>query len=474
MVCGIYQIINTRNGKSYIGQSRNIQNRWRQHTAGLDHESALERGSYPLRKAFLKYGFKPAEIRTRNFKGGKVGAFEFKVIEECREEQLLERERFWIDRFNPEYNCNILTPPRQKKTSSSQSKFWVQYHNYDKLGYLPAETIIDGLIGLEDLPYEDVLSCVSTNKRAVLNAKGGTVFLIVGIGKDPKQYYLWSKVIIEEVEVADEEGELSYDVFGSGFVLEKPYRLESNDFKDFKKFCGNFGLGFTAIDNSPYLHELIKISEVNKPKKEQVNFSNYIQSFYSEVYFTNPREISALCKRGISRHLAVSLFPDDAIAILTGVYTVIVVFDPDDRVLNYKGSKLLIHTLNFPNEPELVSECKQILAQVSLDEDSFPEFSIQGWAMVRTVFQYDSEKFLADKQAHGWDCSLKELLELNGFSENTTCWGVLLESPAILQNPICDVVVDEILDGDLWSPGHEFQVAAFKEALEAPTISSIL
>ncbi|MBN2729624.1 MAG: GIY-YIG nuclease family protein [Bacteroidales bacterium] len=56
MVCGIYRITNLNNGKKYIGQSRNICARWKQHTQSLDKMKA--EAVTPLRHAFIKYGLK--------------------------------------------------------------------------------------------------------------------------------------------------------------------------------------------------------------------------------------------------------------------------------------------------------------------------------------------------------------------------------------------------------------------------------
>ena len=49
---GIYRIKNINNGKSYIGQSKNIYRRWKQHTSGLNSKS----DETIIRKAFVKYG----------------------------------------------------------------------------------------------------------------------------------------------------------------------------------------------------------------------------------------------------------------------------------------------------------------------------------------------------------------------------------------------------------------------------------
>lgn len=280
MVCGIYQIKNTVNGKSYIGQSRNIYRRWRQHTRGLDKPNVLEIGNYPLRYAFLKYELKEV-VSTL----GQTGKFDFRIIEECTEDKLLERETFWINKIKPEYNCNILAPARKKKEIASEPKFWVQYHNYNALGYLPAEAIIDEC--LEEIDYDEALPGISTNKRSVLNTVGDTIFLIVGIGKNPKQYYLWSKFICEEINIRENENSFYYSAFGSGHLLNSPQLLNSKEFNEFKKYCGNFGFGFMRIkepgEGSIYLDTLKEIAEKLKPVKTKFSFPQYIKHFYTEV-----------------------------------------------------------------------------------------------------------------------------------------------------------------------------------------------
>ena len=74
---GIYKITNLVNGKSYIGQSINIRKRI------INHKSTAfnpqERGyNYPLYKDIRKYG---------------INNFSFDVIEECKKEQLNEKEK---------------------------------------------------------------------------------------------------------------------------------------------------------------------------------------------------------------------------------------------------------------------------------------------------------------------------------------------------------------------------------------------
>ena len=83
---GIYKITKKENGKSYIGQSNDIERRFSEHKTKID---------IPIEIAIKKYG---------------VDAFNFEVIEECPLDKLDEREKYWIAFYNTYkgfgYNCN--------------------------------------------------------------------------------------------------------------------------------------------------------------------------------------------------------------------------------------------------------------------------------------------------------------------------------------------------------------------------------
>ncbi|PZO39817.1 MAG: hypothetical protein DCF19_13060 [Pseudanabaena frigida] len=459
MTCGIYQIVNQVNGKSYIGQSRNIEKRWRKHKSGLNRETALQQGSYPLRSAFLKYG---------------LIKFKFEIIEECSENDLLIREQYWIDKINPEYNCNIWTPARKKKSVDKiEPKFWIQYHNCDKLGYIPAESIFDDSNNL-DVDIDDAFSSISTDKRAILSAKGDTVFLIAGIGKNPKQYYLMYRFIIEEVETISEEsetnlqGEMIYSAFGNGWVVNPPQLLNSEDFNVFKKYCGNFGFGFMSASKSDYLKTLVRLSE--KYRTQTVKFSEYIEQFYTNVLATNPKELSVRDKRGVARHLALSLYPDDSIFLLTGEHTKFVTFGMTEFGVKYRD-RLLIHTLSFYEDvsPEFTTKLKQgsleLLGQIGLDEENFPAHALQGWVNVDNIYKYDQDSFAADKEAHGWGDDLDAYRRQCGFSE-CDAWCIEISNPVILEKPILLYEPEDTGDGDFWFPNSEKEIQAFRLALE--------
>ena len=90
---GIYKIVNIKNNKLYIGSSKNIENRWKQHLALL---KCGKHHSQHLQYSWNKYG---------------KDLFCFEIIEDnVAQDDLLNREQFWMDSFqsyNPQKGYNI-------------------------------------------------------------------------------------------------------------------------------------------------------------------------------------------------------------------------------------------------------------------------------------------------------------------------------------------------------------------------------
>lgn len=86
---GIYKITNTITGDCYIGQSKDIFVRIGQHKSLLKHNKHTHKNGQLtiLQKAWNKYG---------------EDAFEFSILDFCSEEELNEREIYWINY----YKCN--------------------------------------------------------------------------------------------------------------------------------------------------------------------------------------------------------------------------------------------------------------------------------------------------------------------------------------------------------------------------------
>jgi len=93
IISGIYKIENKVNGKMYIGSSKNIENRWKQHKSLL---RINKHHSQHLQYAWKKYGEE---------------CFKFEVIEDgVSQEDLFAREQYWMDKmqsYNPKRGYNI-------------------------------------------------------------------------------------------------------------------------------------------------------------------------------------------------------------------------------------------------------------------------------------------------------------------------------------------------------------------------------
>lgn len=99
---GIYSIRNLVTGDLYVGSSKNVDQRLREHLKGLRKGRWEEKKQSHLQNAWNKYG---------------EDSFEFKCIDELPEDtdlkRLTEVEQYWIDVLQPVYNCNLVAgrPP---------------------------------------------------------------------------------------------------------------------------------------------------------------------------------------------------------------------------------------------------------------------------------------------------------------------------------------------------------------------------
>jgi group I intron endonuclease len=79
----IYKITNTLNKKIYVGKTKNPKVRWRQ------HKCHSKKRNTKLYYAMRKYG---------------IENFTFKILEECLESQVNERETYYVSLLEPYYN----------------------------------------------------------------------------------------------------------------------------------------------------------------------------------------------------------------------------------------------------------------------------------------------------------------------------------------------------------------------------------
>lgn len=83
MKSGVYQILNIVNGKRYIGSSSDVKRRLSGHLCELKSGNHTNRH---LSASLKKYG---------------VVSFVFEIIEYCDIDKLIEREQFYIDKYDP-------------------------------------------------------------------------------------------------------------------------------------------------------------------------------------------------------------------------------------------------------------------------------------------------------------------------------------------------------------------------------------
>ncbi len=91
MNIGVYKIVNLVNGKIYIGKSLRLKYRWKQHLWKLKNKTHANKH---LQSAFNKY----TNVN-----------FWFEILEYCSEENLCEREMFYISKYqsdNPQFGYN--------------------------------------------------------------------------------------------------------------------------------------------------------------------------------------------------------------------------------------------------------------------------------------------------------------------------------------------------------------------------------
>ena len=269
-ITGIYKITNLVNGKFYIGQSRDIYVRWKAHTLSINETSSES----VIRMAFAKYG-----LRQQISMNGIFDNFKFEVIEQCDEEQLSEREYYYIKELEPQYNVQLMGVNKYfTKKDTQKSQNFIQYHSLEKMGYYPGESNDDS-ISTENVNYG-----IFTRKRLAINMLGSSVILILG-GK-PKncirnRYYLWSELVIEDIQFDEENND--YIIQGIENLPNKPIDITDIDgFNEFRMKCGNFAYGLQSMKNKPFFFEkILPLIQQNK-LLNHISYNKWIENFIKQ------------------------------------------------------------------------------------------------------------------------------------------------------------------------------------------------
>lgn len=85
--CGVYRILNTSNGRAYVGSTKNAKNRKN------DHFKMLRNGTHHSKH--LQNAYNLAVDKS---------VFKFQLLLRCEEGQLIDTEQYFINFMTPEYN----------------------------------------------------------------------------------------------------------------------------------------------------------------------------------------------------------------------------------------------------------------------------------------------------------------------------------------------------------------------------------
>ena len=109
---GIYKITNLINGKIYIGQSIQIEERWKKHRIDAFNPKVKNKYKSHLYSSIRKYG---------------IDNFLFEIIEETEQENLDIRERYWIQYYNttnPEFGYNLTTGGQEGSNNTNTNPIY--------------------------------------------------------------------------------------------------------------------------------------------------------------------------------------------------------------------------------------------------------------------------------------------------------------------------------------------------------------
>lgn len=278
---GIYKITNLINGKCYIGQSINIEKRWKNHQVVATNPN--DNGyNYPLYQAIRKYGQKN---------------FSWEVIEECDKNSLDEREIYWISYYNSYNNGynqtlggnNIPSEVKWTKLSEEQvkeikNKLLTQEYTLEKLSKeynVHKDTIRDinnGWTWIEkDLQYPLYIS----HKSALYQKKKN---YCVDCGKEisnqsTRCINCYKKTIENPLKPNKEELQQVLKENNGNFTkVGKRYGVSDNQVR---KWCKKYEIPFHTKDYKKIKEKPKRMSPM-KIKVNQYDLNNnYIQTFES-------------------------------------------------------------------------------------------------------------------------------------------------------------------------------------------------
>ena len=173
---GIYMIINIENGNKYIGSSKSIKERLQNH---IWHLNKGTHNNGHLQNAWNKYGYQK---------------FDYGILCICDEKDRFEKEQYFINIFNPEYNIdidvkrNFLTQETKNKISKSIKEL---YNN----GFVNSNKIKEDvyLYDIDSLEMINTFNCIADAAEYVYKRRGSIKYQQVNNAILKNKYVLLNK-----------------------------------------------------------------------------------------------------------------------------------------------------------------------------------------------------------------------------------------------------------------------------------------
>lgn len=174
--------------------------------------------------------------------------------------------------------------------------------------------------------------------------------------------------------------------------------------------------------------------------------------------------------------IAISLCPEEALCYLARVYTTLVVFNPPEFMKTAISSRVLIHSLGYPDSYEFAHICKQLMDEFGFDTETFPAFALQGLATIASIVPCDRHDLELDFTNSQWnEIAPTSLTDIQSRVEDRgqSAWLVKLKDTYFLQEPIYDVLAPINTEtGDVWLPKHISHLEDFQQALSRDILTS--
>ena len=114
-IIGVYKITNTVTGDFYIGSSKDVKRRWKEHKCP---------------SKWKRYSNRPMYIDMQRY---GVDKFVFEILEEVESEYLKETEQQFIETLKPTYNSNNANGLDCERYKEYQKEYQKKYQKSDKV-----------------------------------------------------------------------------------------------------------------------------------------------------------------------------------------------------------------------------------------------------------------------------------------------------------------------------------------------------